>query len=488
MDLEFGKLASAHAPAALVACDASGTVLFWNPAAERLFGWDAGDALGRQLAELIVPPEQRADDDQLRLEAVAGLAERHEVMRRRRDGTPVVVNIGMRAVPGAAPSCLLGQFSDATRYRARRDAALVTARFGLVLENAPDAVVLVNASGRIVSFNAQARAMFGHDAASVIGEPIEILLPGRLRQGHLTDRMGYIDRPRVRAMGEGRELHGLRASGDEFPVEISLSPIDTEAGRLVMSVIRDIGERRNFERTLREKNVELERASRAKDLFLATMSHELRTPLNAIIGFTGLLLMKLPGPLTPDQEKQLGLVQASGRHLLSLINDLLDLTRIESGRVELHLEAVDGGALLDEVRRTLAPAAASKGLALRAETGEALPAVRADRRALQQILINLANNAIKFTATGGVTLRAQAVPDGVALVVEDTGVGISTEDQARLFQAFTQVGDRRQRKAEGTGLGLHLSGKLAELMGTHIHLDSEPGRGSRFGLTLPLAD
>jgi signal transduction histidine kinase len=254
-----------------------------------------------------------------------------------------------------------------------------------------------------------------------------------------------------------------------------------------MSAIRDISERKRFERTLQEKNLELERASRAKDRFLATMSHELRTPLNAIIGFTGLMLMKLPGPLTADQEKQLGLVQSSGKHLLSLINDLLDLAKIESGNVELNLEPVDCRPVVEEVVQTLRPQALAKGLQIGIDWPDAPVIARADRRALQQILLNLANNAVKFTLQGRVTLRARSDGDGpsreVALAVEDSGPGISPEDQRRLFQAFTQVGDPR-RRVEGTGLGLHLSLKLAELMNGRIDVRSAPGEGSRFTLRL----
>jgi PAS domain S-box-containing protein len=491
MSTNLATLVADQGPGALIATDAAGTVVFWNAAAEGVFGYAAAEAVGRELAELVVPPEERDDDVRMRAEALDRVTDRYEVMRRRKDGVPIYVNCSVRRLidPSTGQPLFLHQMADATRHRSRRDADLVQARFQGVLESAPDAIVIVNGTGRIVLFNAQARTLFGYGAVEMIGEPIERLLPQRLRGSHIGHRTGYIRAPRMRAMGEGRELNGRRANGEEFPVEISLSPIDTEAGRLVMSAIRDISERKRFERTLQEKNLELERASRAKDHFLATMSHELRTPLNAIIGFTGLMLMKLPGPLTPDQEKQLGLVQSSGKHLLSLINDLLDLAKIESGNVELQLEPVECRPIVEEVMQTLRPQAQLKGLQLDLAWPASPVVARADRRALQQILINLANNAVKFTAQGSVTLRGECFEEGgrawVDLSVTDTGLGISAEDQTRLFQAFTQVGDAHaRRKVEGTGLGLHLSRKLAELMDGHIVVRSAPGEGSRFTLRL----
>ena len=238
---------------------------------------------------------------------------------------------------------------------------------------------------------------------------------------------------------------------------------------------------------MRDKNLELENASLAKDRFLASMSHELRTPLNAIIGFTGTLLMKLPGPLTADQDKQLRTVQSSARHLLSLINDLLDLAKIESGRVELHLGPVDASAVVQEVAASLRPTAEAKRLSFEVVVTQGIT-VQADRRALSQILLNLTSNAVKFTDTGSVRLEVRRRPMGegglTEFLVSDTGVGIKAEDQDRLFQAFKQVQASGQARKEGTGLGLYLSRKLAELLGGQITLQSEPGKGSKFTLAL----
>jgi len=251
---------------------------------------------------------------------------------------------------------------------------------------------------------------------------------------------------------------------------------------------REEKHREVLEQDLRRTNQELQDASRLKSEFLAHMSHELRTPLNAVIGYTGTLLMKLPGPLTADQERQLKTIQTSSRHLLSLINDVLDLARIESGKVEVELKVLGCQEIMEEVMATLRPLAQSKNLALEADFPEAPVQVRTDLRAFSQILINLANNAIKFTEKGSVKLRLRERDgEGLAAIdVIDTGVGVRSEEQAKLFRAFQQLQAGKPGR-EGTGLGLYLSGRLAELIQGRIEFESEYGQGSRFTLLIPKA-
>jgi len=470
---------------ALVGIDRDGNIVFWSNSAETMLGYTRAEAVGRNFAELVIPADRVQDHVRTLREVFASGVPTYESVRRKKDGSFIYVDATFTLVhrPPRIDKFVLSSEKDVTSLKVMRSTMLLRSRFGNLTESMPDAIIMADATGRIVLVNTQTERLFGYERGELLGNRIEVLLPNH---GH---RDGFFADPRVRPMGAGLELHGKRKDGVEFPVEIKLSPIDTEDGMLALSAIRDITERKRSETALREKNVELANAIQAKDRFLATMSHELRTPMNAIIGFTGTLLMKLPGPLNVLQERHLNTVRTSAGHLLALINDLLDLSRIDAGKVDLSHEPTACGEVLHDVENALRLQAEEKGLSLLVTTPENDCVIRTDRRALNQIVLNLANNAIKFSDSGTVKLGlANAEIEGrpcVELTVTDTGVGIRLDDQARLFEAFTRLGASSGRDREGTGLGLHLSQKLAGLLGGRIACRSEYGRGSTFTLSLP---
>jgi len=246
-------------------------------------------------------------------------------------------------------------------------------------------------------------------------------------------------------------------------------------------------EERIIERTaeLAQAMEKAQSADRLKSAFLATMSHELRTPLNSIIGFTGILLQRLGGPLNEEQDKQLSMVYESAKHLLELINDVLDISKIEAGQLNVAQEAFPLGDSLEKVLKTAQPLADRKGIRLSAEIDPNIGTVTSDRRRVEQILLNLLSNAIKFTEQGFVRLHCSVQGSVIALAVSDSGIGIRPEDMDKLFNAFQQIESGITRKYDGTGLGLSISRKLANLLGGEIRVESEWGKGSTFTFLLP---
>jgi len=264
-----------------------------------------------------------------------------------------------------------------------------------------------------------------------------------------------------------------------------------EARKRAEEALKEYSER--LEEMVEERTAELaiakgkaEEADRLKSVFLATMSHELRTPLNSIIGFTGIVLQGLAGELNEEQKKQLSMVSGSAKHLLALINDILDISKIEAGQIELAPSEFHVSALIQEVVKTLTPMAETKGLEMIVSISPQVGEIHSDRRRVEQILVNLVNNAIKFTEQGEVRIEAQIVDGHLQVSVQDTGIGIKEEDMGKLFQPFRQIDDSGQRRHEGTGLGLSICKRLLDLLGGQIWAESEVGQGSSFTVRLPL--
>jgi len=250
--------------------------------------------------------------------------------------------------------------------------------------------------------------------------------------------------------------------------------------------------RLHLEELIQERTSELisakeraEAADRLKSAFLATMSHELRTPLNSIIGFTGILLQGLVGPLNDEQKKQLNMVKTSANHLLSLINDVLDISKIEAGQLQVEHEPFDLPKSIRKIEHTVRPLAEKKHLTLNVIISPDIGIIKSDMRRVEQILLNLLSNAIKFTEEGGITLMCTMQNETVKINVEDTGIGIKTEDIDKIFRPFLQIDSGITRKYEGTGLGLSICKKLVRLLGGDIRVQSEYGKGSIFTFTIP---
>ena len=356
-----------------------------------------------------------------------------------------------------------------------------------IAEAALDCIITVDALGRILEFNPAAERTFGISRADALHQPVsELLFPEQLRDTHSARLRELLEHQPSDTQQQRIETLARRYNGEEFPVEMALVTVDGGGSRLITAYLRDIGERKETERIMRQAKESAEANSRSKSDFLANMSHEIRTPMNAILGMTDLALET---ELDEEQKEYLTLVKSSANSLLGIINDILDFSKIEAGK--LDFEHIDF-SLRDCVAlavRTLQQRAAEKDLLLSVQVAPEVPdSLIGDPHRLRQVLINMISNGIKFTAEGSVKVIVQAGPaieEGVSIEfsVQDTGMGIPAEKQGLIFEAFSQADTSTTRRYGGTGLGLTISAQLVQAMGGQISVDSTPGVGSTFRFT-----
>ena len=388
-----------------------------------------------------------------------------------------------------------------------RESKATEATLGQVIDAAPHALVVADEQGRIVRINRLIEILFGYKAEEILGQPLGMLLPEHVGDVRSHPRASNFSNSQVEATEMDRELLVRRRDGSEITVEVRLSPlIIGEEGQFVIAGIRDVTERKRVEAQVRayaEEQVqnnfaldlalaEAQAATKAKSAFLATMSHEIRTPMNGVIGMTGLLL---DTDLTAEQRDYAETVRRSGEHLMDVLNDILDFSKIEAGKIDMEVIDFDLRTLVEDVGAMLAEPAHAKRLELNLLVQARLPtALRGDPGRLRQILMNLISNAIKFTERGEVAVtidleqtQGTNVEALVRFDVTDTGIGMTAEQCARIFQPFTQADGSTTRKYGGTGLGLAIAKQLVELMQGTIGVESTPGQGTRFWFTARFA-
>ncbi|HET6484260.1 MAG TPA: PAS domain S-box protein [Actinoplanes sp.] len=471
---------------AIIGSTLDGTVVSWNPAATSKYGYSAEEVIGQPL-DLLLPADRAGETAaNLRLVATGEPVASHDTVRRRKDGTSIHVALTVSAIRDSDGTVV----GVASTSRDLTDRVKAEERFRRLVEFAPVALVIVDRDGVIVLANEQTNQLFGYRSDALVGRPIELLIPGRFHGVHRPYRRDYIAAPEPRLMGAGRELVALRHDGSEFAVEISLAPLDTDQGTLVSAAILDLTIRRQVEKAAADARDEALAAAQIKSQFVAMVSHEIRTPMNGVIGLTRLLLHT---SLTPAQRRYAEAIRSSGRALLAIINDILDFSKIEAGKIELVDADFDLHVLLDDVVQVAAETGRAKDLEVLGHYPPALVrVVHGDAGRLRQILLNLLGNAVKFTERGEVLLRTVTAPDTadgrpqLTFSVTDTGIGISAAEQIHLFEPFSQVDAAADRQFGGTGLGLTICHQLISLMGGHLAVHSEPGRGSTFTFTIPL--
>ncbi|MBP1910704.1 PAS domain S-box protein [Methanolobus bombayensis] len=367
------------------------------------------------------------------------------------------------------------------RKKAEKELKLNESKYRSLFEKSNDAVVIHDTSGNVLDINEKASIMFRCPEEELMQMNIMDMILPEDRESTIA-ALGMLKEKKYWR----NETRMFRPDGSIIHLDVSGSVIDAQKN-IIQAVGRDITDRIKAEKDMIQAKIEAETASRTKSEFLATMSHELRTPLNSIIGFSDIMLDGLAGELVDKQRHYIEHISHSGRHLLNLINDILDISKIEAGKMELYTDIVDVKKSVNEIVTITESLAGRKNISVNVSISEDVPAISADRSKLKQILYNIIGNAIKFTDDGGqVHIEVSGDDEKVIISITDTGIGISPEDQKKLFKPFSQIDASMSRRYEGTGLGLALVKELIELHGGRIWVESEPGKGSTFSFELPV--
>lgn len=466
---------------AIITTDAEQRIVIFNAAAEKMFGWSAAEALGQPVERFIPPRFRAAHGEHISRFGSTGVTARAmgtlgSIWGLRRNGEEFPVEAAISQVESGGKKLFTVILRDITERQHAEEL------FRRALESAPSGILMLDEQSKILLANNEAERLFGYSREEILGQPVEMLIPARFRHDHPGHREAYHKSPGKRAMGQGRDLYGLRKDGSEFPVEVGLNPIRTAAGIQVLVAVVDITSRKRAEHESERQMEELQRSNAELEQFAYIASHDLQEPLRMVASYTQILAERYRGKLDESANKYIEYAVDGARRMQRLINDLLTYARVTSQAKAL--QPTDAAEVLASVTRIMVETIKSrKGDVV----CQKLPKVMADEVQLGQVFQNLIDNALKFHGTHAprVEIGAEITGKICKFFVADNGIGINSESSGRLFQMFQRLHTREEY--EGTGIGLAVSKRIIERHGGRIWFESTPGQGTTFYFTLAVA-